>query len=90
MIHIEATENVPPTLPNKKRSEAMYVCAGILRYGRSKSTEIKIDDGPAEHLISCIQMMTGIIGGEVWLDANRNMFGELLHEKVKNIETAEL
>jgi len=90
VLRIGSIGNAPPALLNKVRSEAMLVCASILRYGRSKGTSVKIDDGSAERIISCIQTMTGNLSTDIWLDANRQAFGELVHDRVKKKEKAAL
>lgn len=90
VLRIGSYDNAPLTLLNKVRSEAMLVCASILRFGRSKSPNVKIDDGSAERIISCIQTITGNMGAEVWLHGNRNAFGELVRDKVKKKESAAL
>ncbi len=90
VLRIASYGDAPPSLLNKVRSEAMLVCASILRFGRSKSAVAKIDDGSGERIISCIQTMTGNIAADVWLEANRNAFGEVVRDKLKKKESAAL
>lgn len=90
VLRISSFEKAPQTLQNKVSSEAMLVCASILRFGRSGSASVAIDDGSAERIISCIRTMSGNLSPEVWLRANREAFGEVVREKVKKKETAAL
>lgn len=90
VLRIASYDNAPAALLNKVRSQAMLVCASILRFGRSKTSTVKIDDGSAERIITCIQTMTGHTSTEIWLDANRSAFGELVRDKVKKKESAAL
>lgn len=90
VLRIASYDGAPPALLNKVRSEAMLVCASILRYGRAKTTGVKIDDGSGERIISCIQTMTGNLSTEIWLEANRNAFGEVVRDKQKKKRSAAL
>lgn len=90
VLRIASHDGAPPALLNKVRSEAMLVCASILRYGRAKTTGVKIDDGSGERIISCIQTMTGNLSTEIWLEANRNAFGEVVRDKQKKKRSAAL
>ena len=66
------------------------MCATILRFGRSSSAPLSIDEGSAERIVSCIQTIRGNIFPDVWLDSSREAFGEVVRDKMRKEETAAL
>lgn len=88
VLRFQSYENAPAAFVNRVKAEAMLVCASILRYGRSNSTPVGLDDGSAERIISCIKTMNNEMTPEVWLTSTREAFHEVIRVTEARKESA--
>eukprot|EP00172_Hildenbrandia_rubra_P003959 Plantae.Rhodophyta-Hildenbrandia_rubra.ctg7143.p1 GENE.Plantae.Rhodophyta-Hildenbrandia_rubra.ctg7143~~Plantae.Rhodophyta-Hildenbrandia_rubra.ctg7143.p1 ORF type:complete len:954 (+),score=161.46 Plantae.Rhodophyta-Hildenbrandia_rubra.ctg7143:751-3612(+) len=86
VLRIASMEAAPPKLVNSVKAKAMLVCASLLRYGRSSQSPVRIDDGSAERIISCIHAISGRVNSDVWLKASREAFADVIKERQRREE----
>lgn len=90
VLRFQSFENAPAAFVNRVRAEAMLVCASLLRFGKSNYAPVPIDDGSAERIISCIKTMNSEMKPDMWLEATREAFHEVIRVSEERQETAAL
>lgn len=87
-LRFQSFDAAPEAFVNRVKAEAMLVCAAILRLGKSGQTPVAIDEGSAQRIISCIKTISSGVGSDVWLNATREAFHEVVRVGEERKESA--
>eukprot|EP00177_Eucheuma_denticulatum_P003100 GFKZ01005588.1.p1 GENE.GFKZ01005588.1~~GFKZ01005588.1.p1 ORF type:complete len:958 (+),score=152.99 GFKZ01005588.1:167-3040(+) len=90
ILRFQTFDNAPAVFINRVKAEAMLVCASLLRFGKSSSAPLPIDDGSAERIIACIKTMNSEMNGGLWLESSRGAFNEVIRVNEERKESAAL
>lgn len=90
VLRFQSFENAPPAFLHRVKAESMLVCASLMRFGKSARAAVSIDDGSVERIVSCIKTISSSKASEVWLNATREAFHDVVRVREERKESAAL